>query len=79
MLLSSRGLTGWALANVVASAAFVWLASWAWLEPNLRGQEVARGGDALVWMLAAAPVLALSAVSNAVWLALVSKKVRQGR
>jgi hypothetical protein len=78
MVLTARGLTAWTLLNVVAAAAFVWLASWTWLEPNLRGEEVARGGDALVWMTGAAPILGLSLGGNAVWLALVRQERRRG-
>jgi hypothetical protein len=77
MLLTPRGLTAWTLANIAASTAFIWLTSWTWLEPNLRGEDVARGGDALVWMVGAFPVLAVSAVGNMVWLALVWRERRQ--
>jgi hypothetical protein len=79
MLLNSRSLTAWTVVNIAASAAFCWLASWTWLEPNLRGEEVARGGDAIVWMLSAFPVLAVSAAANAVWLALIWRERRQKR
>ena len=77
MLLTKNGLTGWMLANVVASAGFVHVASWTWLEPNLRGEDVARGGDALVWALGAFPVLALSALANAIWFAFASQERRR--
>lgn len=77
MFLTPRGLTAWTLANIVASAAFVWLTSWTWVEPNLRGAEVARGGDAVVWMLGAFPVLAVSAAANTTWLVLIWREQRQ--
>jgi hypothetical protein len=77
MVLSARSLTGWTLLNIVAAAAFVWLASWTWLEPNLRGEDVARGGDALIWMFSAAPVLGFSLLANAIWLVFVSRERRR--
>ncbi len=77
MLLTPRGLTAWTLANIAASTAFIWLSSWNWLEPNLRREDVARGGDALIWMVGAFPVLAISAAGNIVWLALVRRERRR--
>ncbi|MDB5479732.1 MAG: hypothetical protein JWO83_785 [Caulobacteraceae bacterium] len=77
MLLTNKGLTGWMLPNVLASAGFVHLASWTWLEPNLRGENVARAGDALVWGFGAFPVLAFSAVANAIWFAFASQERRR--
>jgi hypothetical protein len=74
VLLTKNGLTIWMVANVLSSAAFTHLASWTWLAPNLRGVGAARGGDALVWMLGAFPVLAFAALSNAIWLAFASKE-----
>ncbi len=74
MLLSKNGLMSWMVANVLASAVFTHLASWTWLEPNLRGQSAARGGDAVVWMLGAFPALAIAVLGNAVWFALVSRE-----
>jgi len=82
VLLSQVGLTIWTLANVVAAAAFMHFASWTWLEPNLRGEDVARGGDALVWMLSAFPILVLAALCNLVWVGVVefqSRKTGIGR
>ena len=72
MLLHTRSLMAWVAANVIASAAFLHLASWTWLEPNLRGEHAARGGDAVVWMLGAFPVLAAAALANVVWLGLIA-------
>lgn len=77
MLLGTRGLTVWAIVNVFASAVFIHLASWTWLEPNLRDEAVARAGDAVVWMMLAFPVLGAAAVGNAVWLLLVSRERRR--
>lgn len=74
MLLTKNGLTIWVLANVVTSAVFIHLASWTWLEPNLRGESVARGGDAIVWMFGAFPVLAMAVLANTIWIAFVSRE-----
>jgi len=62
------------LANVIASAVFIHFASWTWLEPNLRGTEVANGGDAVVWMFGAFPVLIFAALANAIWFFLASRE-----
>jgi hypothetical protein len=51
MLLSQRALTAWVVINLVASAMFTYFASWTWLEPNLRREEVASGGDVMVWAM----------------------------
>jgi hypothetical protein len=77
MLLHTRVLTAWVAANVVASATFLHFASWAWLEPDLRGEDVARGGDALVWMMSAFPVLIGAVFANALWLVLVERERRK--
>lgn len=77
MLLTSNGLTVWMLANVVASGVFTHLASWTWLEPNLRGQDVARSGDAMIWGLTALPVLATSILLNAIWFFFVANERRR--
>jgi len=77
MLLTQVGLTIWTLVNVVAAAAFLHFASWTWLEPNLRGEDVARGGDALVWMFSAFPILILAGLCNVVWIGLVELESRR--
>jgi hypothetical protein len=77
MLLTKNGPTIWVVANAVASAAFTHLASWTWLEPNLRGEDVARGGDALVFMFGAFPVLAVAVLANIIWLAFASTERRR--
>ncbi len=74
MLLTKTGLTIWMAANVVGSAVFIHFASWTWLEPNLRGDDVARDGDAVVWMLGAFPVLVAAALANAIWFAFASRE-----
>jgi hypothetical protein len=78
MLLAKNAITIWIVANVLASAIFTHLASWTWLEPNLRGEDAVRGGDAAVWMFGAFPVLALSGVANCIWFVLTSKVRHQG-
>jgi hypothetical protein len=77
MLLHTRGLTAWIAANIVASAAFLHFASWTWLDPNLRGQDVARGGDALVWMVSAFPILMAAILGNVSWFVLVARERRK--
>ena len=77
MILRERGLTGWTLINLAGAGAFVWFASWTWLEPNLRGEDVARGGDARIWTTAAAPILGLFLLGNTVWLVLVRRERRR--
>jgi hypothetical protein len=60
------------LVNVAASFTFIYFASWTWLEPNLRGEDVARDGDAIVWVMGAFPVLAASVIADGVWFVLVA-------
>ena len=80
MLLGARGLTAWTIGNVIAASAFLHLASWSWLEPNLRNEEAARGGDALVWTLSAFPVLMLALLANVAWLSLAAlERARHNR
>jgi hypothetical protein len=77
MLLHTRGLTAWVATNVIASAAFLHFASWTWLEPNLRHEEVARGGDAIIWILSAFPILAVATLSNLVWMLVAARERRK--
>jgi len=79
MLLRTHALTAWVAANVVASALFLHFASWTWLEPNLRGEEVARGGDALVWMLSAFPILMVATLANILWLVMAARERRSSQ
>ena len=74
MLLSQRALTVWVLVNLAASAAFTYFASWTWLEPNLRGENVARGGDVLIWAVGALPILVVSLIGDGVWLLLIARE-----
>ena len=74
ILLTKNGLAIWMVANVLTSAVFIHFASWTWLEPNLRGEDVARGGDAVVWALCALPVLVIAVVANGIWFALASRE-----
>ena len=74
MLLSQRALTVWVVINLAASAAFTYFASWTWLEPNLKGEDVARDGDVLVWAMGALPVLAVSLIGDGVWLMLIARE-----
>jgi hypothetical protein len=62
-------------ANLVGAAVFLSLASRTWIEPELRGEDVARGGDAVVWAVTALPVLAAFFVLDLVWLALTFAKL----
>jgi hypothetical protein len=57
----------WLVANVLGAAAYVWLSSWTWLEPALRGEEVARAGDAVVWSMTALPLFVGFMVADGVW------------
>jgi hypothetical protein len=52
------------LLNVVGALSYLALASRTWLEPELAGVEVARGGDAFVWFLSAMPILAVFVAIN---------------
>ncbi len=66
-----RSARFWVAANIVGATAFLWLASKTWIEPQLRGEDVARGGDAVVWACTALPVLIAFLVLDGVWLTLV--------
>lgn len=77
MLLTQLSLTVWTIINVVAAAAFMHFASWTWLEPNLRGEDVARGGDAVVFMFGAFPILAIAGICNLVWISLTEVASRR--
>jgi ABC-type amino acid transport system permease subunit len=58
----------WLASNAVGVVAFLHFASLTWLEPELRGEDVARGGDAFVWFVSALPILVIFLVANFVWL-----------
>jgi hypothetical protein len=67
MLLTRNRLIGWAIANIGLALGYLFFASWTWLDPVLRDEDVARGGDAFAWMLGAFPVLLVAGLLNAVW------------
>jgi len=64
----------WLVANVIGVAAYLHFSSKTWLEPELRGEAVARGGDAVVWALSALPVLATVLVADLMWLSIVTRR-----
>ena len=57
----------WIVANLLGAALYLWLASATSLEPELRGEGVARSGDAMVWGSTALPLLALFIVADVAW------------
>ncbi|MGR4863414.1 hypothetical protein [Caulobacter sp. LARHSG274] len=69
----------WVAANLVGVATFLWLASRTWIEPELRGEDVAGGGDAVVWVVTAMPVLAAVFALDLIWCAMVFTKVAKTR
>ena len=74
MLLGRNGLIGWAIANVGLALGYLFFASWTWLDPALSHEDVARGGDAFVWMLGAFPVLIVASLLNAGWFFMARKE-----
>jgi len=66
----------WLIANAIGAAAYVWLSSLTWLEPDLRGEDVARAGDAMVWSMTALPLLVGFVLADLVWLI---SRVRTGQ
>jgi hypothetical protein len=69
----------WVAANVVGAAAFLWFASKTWIEPALRHEDVARGGDAILWAVTALPVLIAFLVLDLIWLTLVMVKLAKSQ
>jgi len=61
----------WIAANIVGAGTFLWLAARTWIEPELRHDDVARGGDGVLWTVTALPVLIAFLVLDLVWLTLV--------
>jgi hypothetical protein len=57
----------WLLANGLGAMAYLWLSSRTWIEPELRGENVGRAGDAVVWFGTALPVFIGFVVANFVW------------
>jgi len=60
----------WLAANVLGAMAYLWLSSGTWIEPELRGEDVAWSGDAVVWFTTALPVLVAFIVVDCVWFTL---------
>ncbi|MEG3147017.1 hypothetical protein U1839_20390 [Sphingomonas sp. RT2P30] len=56
------------MGNAIGLVLFLWFASQTWIEPELRNEVVARGGDALVFMGTALPVLVLFSLADFYWL-----------
>ena len=46
----------WIFTNFLGAIAFLFFASQTWIEPELRGEDVGREGDAVVWFGTALPV-----------------------
>jgi hypothetical protein len=57
----------WIVANLFGATIYTLLASLTWIEPELRGEEVARAGAAIVWASSALPVLIAFVVADLVW------------
>jgi hypothetical protein len=77
ILFRPRFTAAWVGGNIIGSFLFIHFASWTWLEPNLRGEDVGREGDALVWFLGAFPILFVVALANSAWLFLVWRGVQK--
>ena len=75
MVSEFRAAKLWVAANIVGAAAFLRLAAITWIEPELRHEQVARGGDAVVWASTALPVLISFLVLNLLWATRVLVKV----
>jgi hypothetical protein len=58
----------WLVANHLGAATYLWLSSRTWIEPELRGEDVARSGAAMVWFGSALPVLVAFMLTDFVWL-----------
>ena len=67
MLVELQRMKWWIATNALGAVAFIYSASKTWLEPELRGENVARGGDAFVWFLSALPILLLFVITDIVW------------
>ena len=67
----------WLIVNILGAAAVLYLASKLWIEPELRAEDVGRGGDLLLGGLTILPILAAFFVLDAIWLAvLLNRGVR---
>lgn len=74
MLNAIRQEKWWLGANLVGVGLFLWFASRTWLEPQLRGELVATGGDGVIWTLTALPVLGVFFLADLVWLLLATRR-----
>lgn len=59
----------WLLANVAVAGAFLGVASFSWIEPELAEYPGASGGAAVVWFMTAVPVFLASGIGNLCMLA----------
>jgi len=64
------------VANALGAIVYLWLSSRTWIEPELRGESVARSGDAVVWFTTALPVFIGFIIANLVWFI---RRARQDR
>ena len=67
MLAALRSEKWWLIANAAGIALFLYLASKTWIEPELKGLQVATGGAAVVWAFSALPVMLLFLLVDLVW------------
>lgn len=60
----------WIITNGLGALAFLHFASKTWIEPELRGEDVARDGDAVVWFATALPFALACLVADVVMIVL---------
>ena len=60
----------WIAANILGLALYLYFASKTWIEPELRGENVATGGVAMVWGLSALPILLVFFLADGIWFAM---------
>ena len=72
---SSRLNAAMLVANVLGIGLFLWAASHAWADPVERAQGIPPGaGEAFVWFMYIAPVLAAFLAINIAWLAITAAR-----
>jgi hypothetical protein len=64
MTLESSRSAVWLAVNVCAVLLYLYISSWTWLQPELRSEPGASGGDAFIWFLSAFPVFLITQVMN---------------
>ena len=70
---------GWLCANLLGVVSFLhWSASCCWIEPELRGEDVATGGVAVVWAFGPLPILVAFVLADAAWAYFAETKSSQG-